>query len=163
RSPSALLALTIGLLPASVADNIACARPGASSRELIAAAQAAEAHEFIVRLPRGYDTLVGERGFPLTDGQRRRIAFARAFLKDGPVLILDEPPSAVDAEREAAIVEAIRHLMRGRTVILITHRLSLLESCTALVVLENGRLVSDTPRAMAVAAPASGRLPFASG
>src|SRR2546425_35984 len=127
------------------------ARPGASQDEIVAAAQAANAHEFIVRLPQGYETQVGERGIQLSGGQRQRIAIARAFLADSPLLILDEPTSAVDAEAEAAIVEAIRRLMRGRTVILITHRSSLLESCTALVALENGRLVSDAGRAPAVA------------
>ena len=143
------------LFSASIAENIAYAKPGASAGELIAAAQAANAHEFIVRLPQGYDTQVGERGVQLSGGQRQRIAIARAFLKDSPVLILDEPTSAVDAEAEAAIVEAIRRLMRGRTVILITHRSSLLEGCTALVALENGRLVSDTTGAPAVVSPAA--------
>src|SRR5438093_1057232 len=149
------------LFSASIAENIAYAKPGASKDELIAASQAANAHEFILRLPQGYDTQVGERGVQLSGGQRQRIAIARAFLKDSPVLILDEPTSAVDAEAEAAIVGAIRRLMRGRTVILITHRSSMLESCPALVVLENGRLVPDTTRAapmvVPVAGPAAGR------
>src|SRR5438132_488034 len=143
------------LFSASIAENIAYAKPEATKDELIAAAQASNAHEFIIRLPQGYDTQVGERGVQLSGGQRQRIAIARAFLKDSPVLILDEPTSAVDAEAEAAIVEAIRRLMRGRTVILITHRSSLLEGCTALVALENGRLVSDTTGAPAVVSPAA--------
>src|SRR5947209_2746639 len=141
---------------ASSAENIAYARPGASESDLVAAAQAANAHEFIVRLPQAYDTQVGERGVQLSGGQRQRIAIARAFLKDSPVLILDEPTSAVDDEAEAAIVEAIRRLMRGRTVILITHRPRLLERCTELIVLENGRVVADTTHAAAVIAPATG-------
>ena len=149
------------LFSASIAENIAYARPGATESDLVAAAQAANAHEFIVRLPQAYDTQVGERGVQLSGGQRQRIAIARAFLKDSPVLILDEPTSAVDDEAEAAIVEAIRRLMRGRTVILITHRSRLLERCTTLVVLENGRLVRDTTRAapmvVPVAGPAAGR------
>jgi len=132
------------LFSATIAENIAYARPGAGHAELVAAAQAANAHEFIVRLPRGYDTQVGERGIQLSGGQRQRIAIARAFLADSPVLILDEPTSAVDAEAEAAIVDAIKRLMDGRTVILITHRSSLLQSCTALVVIENGRVLSET-------------------
>src|SRR3989442_1314591 len=145
-----------GLFSASIAENIAYARPGVRQAEIIAAAQAANAHEFIVRLPQAYDTQVGERGAQLSGGQRQRIAIARAFLKDSPVIILDEPTSAVDAEAEAAIVEAIRRLMRGRTVILITHRPRLLERCTALIVLENGRVVADTNRAAAVIAPIAG-------
>jgi len=144
------------LFSASIAENIAYARPGASESDLVAAAQAANAHEFIVRLPQAYDTQVGERGVQLSGGQRQRIAIARAFLKDSPVLILDEPTSAVDDEAEAAIVEAIRRLMRGRTVILITHRTRLLERCTELIVLENGRVVADTTRAAAVIAPIAG-------
>src|SRR6266516_1772828 len=144
------------LFSASIAENIAYARPGASESDLVAAAQAANAHEFIVRLPQAYDTQVGERGVQLSGGQRQRIAIARAFLKDSPVLILDEPTSAVDDEAEAVIVEAIRRLMRERTVILITHRSSLLENCTSLVVLENGRLVSDTTYAPVVLTSAIG-------
>jgi len=144
------------LFSASIAENIAYARPGANESNLVAAAQAANAHEFIVRLPRAYDTQVGERGVQLSGGQRQRIAIARAFLKDSPVLILDEPTSAVDAEAETAIVEAIRRLMRGRTVILITHRSRLLERCTSLVVLENGRLVSDMTHSAPVVVPVAG-------
>jgi ATP-binding cassette, subfamily B, bacterial len=132
------------LFSATIAENIAYARPGAGREELIAAAQAANAHEFILSLPQGYDTEVGDRGVQLSGGQRQRVAIARAFLKDSPVLILDEPTSAVDAEAESAIRGAIRHLMRGRTVILITHRPSMLESCQVLLVLEHGRVISDT-------------------
>jgi ATP-binding cassette subfamily B protein len=132
------------LFSTTIAENIAYARPEAREADLISAAQAANAHEFIVGLPRGYDTQVGERGIQLSGGQRQRIAIARAFLADSPVLILDEPTSAVDAEAEAAIVDAIQRLMRGRTVVLITHRSSLLQSCTSLITLENGRLASET-------------------
>jgi ATP-binding cassette subfamily B protein len=143
------------LFSASIAENIAYAKPGASQEELIAAAQAANAHDFIARLPQGYDTQVGERGVQLSGGQRQRVAIARAFLRDSPVLILDEPTSAVDAAAEAAFREAIRRLMRGRTVILITHRSSMLDGCTALIVLENGRVVADTTRRASRPAPAS--------
>src|SRR5213596_254912 len=139
------------LFSASIAENIAYAKPEATKDELIAAAQASNAHEFIIRLPQGYDTQVGERGVQLSGGQRQRIAIARAFLKDSPVLILDEPTSAVDTEAEAAILVAIRRLMRGRAVILITHRSSMLESCAALVVLENGRVITSTTPSPAVA------------
>ena len=153
RRQFAVVAQDPVLFSTSIAENIAYARPGASREEMIAAAQAANAHEFIVRLPQGYDTQVGERGVQLSGGQRQRIAIARAFLKDSPVLILDEPTSAVDAEAEAAILGAIRRLMRGRTVILITHRASLLEGCTALLVLEHGRVVTDTERPLRGAPP----------
>src|SRR5213596_2538607 len=106
----------------SIADNIAYAAPGASRDQIVAAAQAANAHEFIERLPQGYETEVGERGVKLSGGQRQRIALARAFLKDSPVLILDEPTSSVDAKTESAIVEALERLKQGRTVIVISHR-----------------------------------------
>jgi len=136
------------LFSTSVAENIAYANPGADRDVIAAAAQAANAHEFIVRLPQGYDTQVGERGVQLSGGQRQRIAIARAFLEDSPVLILDEPTSAVDAEAESAILGAIRRLMRGRTVILITHRPSMLEGCAAILVLQDGRVAADTTRAL---------------
>jgi ATP-binding cassette, subfamily B, bacterial len=132
------------LFSASIAENIAYAAPGASREQIVAAAHAANAHEFIVRLPRGYDTQVGERGAQLSGGQRQRIALARAFLKDSPILILDEPTSAVDAETEAKILGAMRHLMRGRTVLVISHRPSTLERCAGVLVLESGRVVTDT-------------------
>src|SRR2546428_2910161 len=147
------------LFSASIAENIAYAKPGASESDLVAAAQAANAHEFIVRLPQAYGTPVGRRGVPLSGGQRQRIAIARAFLKDSPVLILDEPTSAVDQEAEAAIVEAIRRLMRGRTVILITHRPRLLERCTELILLATGPVSPATTPAAAVIAPSAGPPP----
>src|SRR5205807_2214852 len=126
---------------------------GASTDQIVAAAHAANAHEFIVRLPRGYDTQVGERGAQLSGGQRQRIALARAFLKDSPVVILDEPTSAVDAETEARILGAMRHLMRGRTVLVISHRPSTLERCAGLLVLDSGRVVSDTTPSVPSAQP----------
>src|SRR5216117_976096 len=141
------------LFSVSIAENIAYAAPGASREQVIAAAQAANAHEFIVRLPRGYDTQVGERGAQLSGGQRQRIALARAFLKDSPVVFLDEPTSAVDAETEARILGAMRHLMRGRTVLVISHRPSTLERCAGLLVLDSGRVVSDTTPSVPSAQP----------
>jgi len=141
------------LFSASIAENIAYAAPRASREQIVAAAHAANAHEFIVRLPRGYDTQVGERGAQLSGGQRQRIALARAFLKDSPVLILDEPTSAVDTETEKTILGAMRHLMRGRTVLLISHRPSTLERCAGLLVLESGRIVTDTLRSVTTAQP----------
>ena len=108
------------------------------------AARAAGAHEFIARLPHGYATPVGERGMQLSGGERQRVALARAFLKDAPLLILDEPTSSVDAQTEAAILEAMERLMRGRTAFIITHRASALEVCDVQLRLERGRLVEGT-------------------
>src|SRR5213594_1268387 len=137
----------------SIADNIAYAAPGASRDQIVAAAQAADAHEFIERLPQGYETEVGERGVKLSGGQRQRIALARAFLKDSPVLILDEPTSSVDAKTESAIVEALERLKHGRTVIIISHRPSTLAGCSAFLTIEAGRVVADTTPAAVEALP----------
>jgi ATP-binding cassette subfamily B protein len=133
------------LFSVSIAENIAYAVPGASRERIVAAAQAAKAHEFIIQLPQGYDTQVGERGAKLSGGQRQRIALARAFLKDSPVLILDEPTSAVDQRTEAAIVEAMEGLERGRTVITISHRANALRRCSAVLTIERGRVVEASP------------------
>ncbi len=129
------------LFSTSVAENIAYARPGASERDISAAATAAGAHEFITNLPQGYATLVGERGMRLSGGERQRIALARAFLKDAPILILDEPTSSVDVKTEAAIMAAMDRLMRGRTTLMIAHRLSTLDICDARLEIERGRMV----------------------
>jgi len=139
------------LFSASIAENIAYAVPGASREQIVAAARAANVHEFIERLPQGYDTEVGERGVKLSGGQRQRIALARAFLKDSPVLILDEPTSGVDAHTEAAIVEALGRLQQGRTVIIISHRPSAVARCSAMIRIEHGRIVVDTSQAAAPA------------
>jgi ATP-binding cassette, subfamily B, bacterial len=117
------------LFSASLAENIAYGRPGASMEQIIEAAELANAHNFISNLPNGYETFVGERGMHLSGGERQRIALARAFLKDAPILILDEPTSSVDVGTEAAIVEALSRLMHGRTTFMIAHRLSTLDSC----------------------------------
>lgn len=128
------------LFSTSIAENIAYARPGASEEEIIAAAQAANAHDFILNLPEGYQTTVGERGMRLSGGERQRISLARAFLKDAPILILDEPTSSVDVKTEAEIMDAMQRLMQGRTALMIAHRLSTLEKCDAILTLEQGRL-----------------------
>jgi len=133
------------LFSVSIAENITYAAPEASPQQIVAAAQAANAHEFIERLPEGYDTPVGERGMKLSGGERQRIALARAFLKDAPLLILDEPTSSVDVKTEAVILEAMDRLMRGRTAFLITHRHSALATCDRQLQLERGRLVEATP------------------
>src|SRR6266511_4734185 len=129
------------LFSTSIAENIAYARCGASEEEIVEAAKAANAHQFISNLPDGYATQVGERGMRLSGGERQRIALARAFLKDAPLLILDEPTSSVDMRTEAAIMEAMGRLMRGRTTFMIAHRLSTLKDCDLLLVIEHGRLV----------------------
>jgi len=133
------------LFSTSVAANIAYAKPDASRNEIIDAAKAANAHEFILRLPQGYDTPIGDNGMRLSGGERQRIAIARAFLKAAPVLILDEPTSAVDIRTEAAIIDALKKLMHGRTAFMIAHRLSTLDDCDQIIVLKDGAvdLVTD--------------------
>jgi len=133
------------LFSTTIAENIAYARFGASEAEIIAAAQAANAHDFIRRLPQGYDTVVGERGMRLSGGERQRISIARAFLKDAPILILDEPTSSVDMKTEASILHALDRLARGRTTFVITHRPSALKQCDVIVRIEQGRLVAIEP------------------
>ena len=125
----------------TVAENIAYGKPDATRAEIIAAARAAKAHEFILRLPDGYDTLVGERGQTLSGGERQRISIARALLIDPAILILDEATSSVDTQTEREIQEALDNLTRGRTTIAIAHRLSTLRKADRLVVLDHGRIV----------------------
>lgn len=129
------------LLPITVAENISYGRPGAGEHEIVEAAQAAYAHEFIEKLPQGYHTVIGERGSTLSGGERQRLTIARAFLKDAPVLILDEPTSALDAGTEAKILDAMERLMRNRTTFIITHRMSMLQRVDKIFELENGKLV----------------------
>ena len=136
------------LFSTSIEENITYGRPGASELEVVRAARAAGAHDFITALPRGYATPVGERGMQLSGGERQRIALARAFLKDAPLLILDEPTSSVDVKTEAAILDAMDRLMQGRTTFLITHRASTLAICDVQLQLERGRLVETTPTAV---------------
>ena len=127
----------------SLADNIAYARPGATRAEVEAAARLANAHDFIARLPRGYATLVGERGVKLSGGERQRVALARAFLADAPILILDEATSSLDSESEALIQQAMDRLMKGRTAIVIAHRLSTVRTLDRILVFDRGRVVED--------------------
>src|SRR5881409_1016865 len=133
------------LFSTSVAENIAYGRPGTNELDIVRAAAAAGAHDFIVGLPRGYATPVGERGMQLSGGERQRIALARAFLKDAPLLILDEPTSSVDVKTEAAILDAMDRLMQGRTAFVITHRTSALATCDVRLQLERGHLVEKAP------------------
>ena len=129
------------LFSASIRQNIAYARPTASQAEIVAAATAANAHDFIMALPQGYDTTVGERGMRLSGGERQRISIARAFLKDAPILVLDEPTSAIDSATEGIIIAAMDSLMEGRTTFMIAHRLSTLRDCDMWLELDRGRLV----------------------
>jgi ATP-binding cassette, subfamily B, bacterial len=133
------------LFSASIAENIEYARPGADRADVVAAAKAASAHDFVTELPESYDTAVGERGVRLSGGERQRIALARAFLKDAPILILDEPTSSVDTRTERQILEAMERLMQGRTALMIAHRLGTLAVCDARLDLEHGRVVATTP------------------
>ena len=131
------------LFSTTVRENIAYGRSGATEEEIIAAAKRAQADEFIRQLPNGYDSAVGERGGHLSVGQRQRIGIARAFLKNAPILLLDEPTSALDPTTEAAIMETITELMRGRTTLIATHRLSTIHRLDQIIVLENGRMVEQ--------------------
>jgi subfamily B ATP-binding cassette protein MsbA len=126
------------LLRGTVRENIAFGRPDATEEEIIAAAKLANADEFIVRMPDGYDSLVGDRGGTLSGGQRQRIGIARALIRNSPILILDEPTAALDAESEELIIEAMERLMEGRTVITIAHRLSTLRGADKLIVIKDG-------------------------
>ena len=127
----------------TIADNIAYAKPDASMQEIKHAAKLANAAEFIEKLPNGYETMVGERGIKLSGGQRQRIAIARAILKDAPILVLDEATSALDSESESLIQEALLRLMRGRTSIVVAHRLSTISSLDRIVVLDNGKIIEQ--------------------
>ncbi|HEX9819803.1 MAG TPA: ABC transporter ATP-binding protein [Methylomirabilota bacterium] len=133
------------IFPVTVAENIAYGRPDASPEEIVAAASAANAAEFIERLPRGYDTVVGERGMTLSGGEKQRLAIARAFLKQAPILILDEPTSALDAHTESLLLEALDRLVKGRTTFIIAHRLSTIRRADRIVVLDRGAIVEQGP------------------
>jgi ATP-binding cassette subfamily B protein len=127
----------------SLTENIAYARPGATRGEVQRAAEMANAHDFIRQLPKGYATLVGERGVKLSGGERQRVALARAFLADAPILILDEATSSLDSESELLIQDAIERLMRGRTTIIIAHRLSTVRAMDRILVFDRGRIVEE--------------------
>ena len=133
RSQLAIVLQEPMLFSTTIGENIAYAKPAATRDEVVAAAKAANAHDFISALPAGYETLVGERGMRLSGGERQRIALARAFLKDAPLLLLDEPTSSVDTRTEAGILEALERLMRGRTSFMVAHRLGTLRTCDMLI------------------------------
>jgi len=141
RAQIALVSQDVVLFDCSVAENIALGRDGATQAEIEAAARRAFAHEFIRDLPRGYETRVGERGVMLSGGQKARISLARAFLRNAPILILDEATAALDAEAEKEVQKAVDALEEGRTVICIAHRLSTLANMDEIIVLEEGKIV----------------------
>jgi ATP-binding cassette subfamily B protein len=143
RSQIAIVQQEPILFHRSLAENIAYARPGATRQEIIEAAKLASAHDFIVSLPKGYETLVGERGVKLSGGERQRVAIARAFLADSPILILDEATSSLDSESEVLIQKAMERLMVGRTTIVIAHRLSTVRALDRLLVFDKGRIVEE--------------------
>jgi ATP-binding cassette subfamily B protein len=153
------LRLELALVPqdafifgASVADNIGYGRPGADRSEIMEAARRAAADPFITALPRGYDTLLGERGVTLSGGERQRLAIARAILKNAPVLLLDEATSALDAENETLVQGALDALMKGRTTLVIAHRLSTIVSADRILVVEAGQIVEEGTHARLLAA-----------
>jgi ATP-binding cassette, subfamily B, bacterial len=143
RSQVAVVLQEPFLLPMSIAENIAYGRPQAPRAEVEAAARAANAHDFITRLPQGYDTVLAERGATLSGGERQRLSVARAILKDAPILILDEPTSAIDSLTEALLLEALERLMKGRATIIIAHRMSTIARADRIVSLEKGTIVES--------------------
>lgn len=143
RAAIAVVHQDISLFHRSVLENLRYGRPEASDEDVLHAAEAARCTEFIHRLPRGIDTVVGERGLNLSGGERQRLAIARAFLRDAPIVLLDEATSALDTDSERSIQEALLRLVKGRTVIAIAHRISTLESFDRILVLEHGRIVED--------------------
>jgi ATP-binding cassette, subfamily B, bacterial len=153
RSQIAIVQQEPILFHRTLAENIAYGRPGASWAAIEQAARLANAHEFILRLPKGYGTLVGERGVKLSGGERQRVALARAFLADAPVLILDEATSSLDSESEALIQQAMERLMKGRTSIVIAHRLSTVRSLDRILVFDHGEIVEQGSHAALTARP----------
>jgi ABC-type multidrug transport system fused ATPase/permease subunit len=131
------------LFSGTITENIRYGRPDATAEEVVAAARAANAHDFIQRLPQGYETELGERGAKLSGGERQRIAVARAFVKDAPILILDEPTSSIDSRTEAVILDALDRLMEGRTTFMIAHRLSTVRRADLILVVDQGRVVEQ--------------------
>ena len=127
----------------TLAENIAYGRPGATQAEIEHAARQASAHDFIMRLPKGYDTMVGERGVKLSGGERQRVAIARALLADAPILILDEATSSLDSESEVLIQQAMERLMEGRSTLVVAHRLSTVRALDRLLVMDHGRVIEE--------------------
>jgi subfamily B ATP-binding cassette protein MsbA len=150
RSRIALVTQEPFLFDDTIRVNIAYAKDGATQGEIEAAARQAAAHDFIMALPKGYDTPVGEAGARLSGGQRQRVAIARAFLKDAPILLLDEATSALDTESEAQVQVALERLMAGRTTILIAHRLSTVRGADRIYVIDQGRVIEEGDHAQLI-------------
>ena len=129
------------LFCSTIRENIAYGRPGATNAEIERAAQAAGAHDFILSFANGYETEIGERGVTLSGGQRQRLSIARAFLKDAPILVLDEPTSSLDSTTEQEVLEALQKLMKDRTTVIIAHRLSTVRDADQIVVLHEGKII----------------------
>lgn len=140
REQFSLVSQNVFLLPESIFENVAYGRPGATQEEVVEACKNANIHDFITGLEQGYDTQIGERGVRLSGGERQRISIARAFLKNAPVLLLDEPTSAVDVETEQVIEEALNRICTGKTVLMIAHRLNTVEHADCILVFKNGRI-----------------------
>ena len=143
RRNIAYLEQDVFLFHGTIRQNIALGRPGATEAEVIAAARAAHADEFVSQLPAGYDTPVGERGMQLSHGQRQRIAIARALIRDAPVILLDEPTAALDAESERRVGDAMAKLIKGRTTLVIAHRLHTITHADMIHVVESGTIVES--------------------
>ncbi len=145
RSQIAYVGQDVFLFHGTVRENIACGRAGATDAEIVAAAKAAHAHDFITLFPSGYDTPVGERGLQLSGGERQRIAIARALLKNAPIILLDEATAALDSESERFVQDAIARLCLGRTTIVIAHRLATVMHADRILVIEAGQVVETKP------------------
>jgi len=143
RSQIAMVLQPPLIFPLSVRDNIAYGRPGATDAEIRQAAELARIHNLITSLPEGYDTVIGESGVSLSEGEKQRVTIARALLRDAPILILDEPTSALDVETEALVMAGIERLMEGRTTFIIAHRLSTVRRCDRIIVLRDGAIVEQ--------------------
>jgi ATP-binding cassette subfamily B protein len=143
RQQIALVSQDVFLFEGTIRENIVAGRENATEEEVIAAAKAAQAHDFICSLPNGYDTQVGELGSQISGGQRQRISLARAFLKNAPIILLDEPTSALDSETEQSIQMALQELTRGRTTIVIAHRLATVANADVIHVMDKGRVIES--------------------
>ena len=141
RSQVSYVSQDVFLFRATIRENIAFGRPGASDADIVAAAKAAQAHDFISAFPNGYDTFVGERGAGLSGGERQRVAIARALIKDAPIILLDEATASLDSESEHYVQKAIAELCKGRTTLVIAHRLSTIMHADKILVIEAGEVV----------------------
>jgi ATP-binding cassette subfamily B protein len=143
RSQISYVGQDVFLFRATIRDNIAFGRPGASEADIVAAARAAHAHDFISAMPNGYDTMVGERGGGLSGGERQRVAIARALIKNAPLILLDEATASLDSESEHHVQQAITELCKGRTTIVIAHRLSTIMHADKILVVEAGQIIDS--------------------